>query len=58
MRRPKLSRLAGITATVAGQTYQIPAMWLAGATRTRTYPEAIQVWHEQAQAERQMQGNP
>jgi hypothetical protein len=44
-----------VTATVEGQRYEIPEMWLAGATRTRTYPEALQQWHEQAVAEAEFQ---
>lgn len=38
----------------AGKAYQIPAMWLAGATHSRTYPEAIAAWIEQAEAEEEV----
>ena len=40
-----------ISATIEGQTYQIPSMWLCGATRNRTLRQALQVWHEQSQME-------
>ena len=46
-----------VTATVEGQKYQIPEMWLVGITSRRhepmTYPEALNHWHQQAQMERE-----
>ena len=42
-----------IRATYAGQTYQIPGIWLAGYCRNgRTVLEAIQWWHYQATLEK------
>jgi hypothetical protein len=40
-----------LVVTVEGQRYEIPEMWLAGATRTRTIGEAVQLWHQQAMLE-------
>jgi hypothetical protein len=41
-----------MTATIEGRTYEIPDMWMAGATRFgRSYQEAVLLWHEQHQLE-------
>jgi hypothetical protein len=41
-----------MTATVEGRKYQIPEMWLVGASRTfGGYAGAIRQWVEQAQME-------
>jgi hypothetical protein len=41
-----------VTVRVGGATYEIPEMWLVGATRTMTYQQAILHWGEQAMAEK------
>jgi hypothetical protein len=37
-----------VIATVEGKTYEIPAMWLVGATRTFGALGAVRQWHDQA----------
>jgi hypothetical protein len=38
-----------LTVTIEGRKYQIPQMWIVGATRTLgTVQAAVQRWHEQA----------
>ena len=41
-----------ILATVDGLAYEIPEMWLVGASRSMKVAEAIQYWHAQAQMAR------
>jgi hypothetical protein len=55
---PKMYRTEGrtVVATVEGQEYRIPDMWLVGATHGgRTVAEAVQLWHEQAVMEQEFQ---
>ena len=40
-----------IPVTIDGTTYEIPQLWLVGATRRQSYADAIAHWHEQAQLE-------
>ena len=41
-----------LTATVDGETYEIPEIWIAGfcqTHRTRTTEDAVMYWHWQSQ---------
>jgi hypothetical protein len=41
--------MSHIIVTIEGRKYQIPQMWMVGATRTLgTVQAAVQRWHEQA----------
>lgn len=41
-----------IRATVAGKTYEIPAIWMVAQARIgRTAQQAVTYWHEQAEME-------
>lgn len=44
-----------VTAKVDGRTYQIPEMWLIGASTHMTLEQAVRHWHEQALAEMMLQ---
>jgi hypothetical protein len=46
---PIIRRMSHIIVTIEGRKYQIPQMWMVGATRTLgTVQAAVQRWHEQA----------